>query len=186
MTSRSASTLDICKVSDKDAVHLLIACAEVLNVDVNDYAINRSLIKRTRESFRYQISFEIKTAFHQLNLSSVVVHWDSKILPNLIGTENVDRLPVIITAPNVEQLLGVLHLSSSTGKEMSSAVYDTLKDWNMLVKVQAFVFDTTAFNSGKLNGSCVLLEQMLNRPILFLANGQHIFEIILQSVFLYS
>ncbi|XP_025405983.1 uncharacterized protein LOC112680175 [Sipha flava] len=125
MNSRLASALDKCKVSDRDAVHLLIACVEVFNVDVKDYAISRSSIKRARESFRYQISSEIKTAFHQLNLNSVVVHWDSKILPNLIGTENVDRLPVIITAPNVEQLLGIPHLSSGTGKEISSAVYDT-------------------------------------------------------------
>ncbi|XP_025415275.1 uncharacterized protein LOC112686988 [Sipha flava] len=125
MNSRLASALDKCKVSDRDAVHLLIACAEVFNVDVKDYAISRSSIKRARESFRYQISSEIKTAFHQLNLNSVVVHWDSKILPNLIRTENVDRLPVIITAPNVEQLLGIPHLSSGTGKEISSAVYDT-------------------------------------------------------------
>jgi len=186
MTSRLASALDKCKVSDRDAVHLLIACAEVFNVDVKDYAINRSSIKRSRESFRYQISSEIKTAIHQLNLDSVVVHWDSKILPNLTGTENIDRLPIIITAPNVEQLLGVPHLSSGTGKEISSAVYDTLKDWHLLEKVQAFVFDTTASNSGRLNGSCVLLEQMLNRPILFLACRHHIFEIILQSVFSYS
>jgi hypothetical protein len=45
----------------------------------------------------------------------------------LIGTINVNRLPVIITAPNEEQLLGVPHLSSSTRKEISSAVYDTLE-----------------------------------------------------------
>lgn len=186
MTSRLASALDKCKVSDRDAVHLLIACAELFNVNVNDYAINRSSIKRSRESFRYQISSEIKTAFHQLHLNFVVVHWDSKILPNLIGTENVDRLPVIITAPNIEQLLGVPHLSSGTGKEISSAVYDTLKDWTMLEKVQAFVFDTTASNSGRLNGSCVLLEQMLNRPILFFACRHHILEIISQSVFSYT
>jgi len=186
MTRRLASALDKCKISDRDAVHLLIACAEVFNVNVNDYAINRSSVKRSRKSFRYQISSEIKTALHQLNLNFAVVHWDSKILPNLIGTENVDRLAVIITAPNVEQVLGVPHLSSGTGKEISSALYDTLNDWNMLEKVQAFVFDTTASNSGRLNGSCVLLEQMLNRPILFLVCRHHIFEIILQTVFSYS
>jgi len=77
-------------------------------------------------------------------------------------------------------------LSSGTGKEISSAVYDALNEWNMLEKVQAFVFDTTASNSGRLNGSCVLLEQMLNRPILFLACRHHILEIILQTVFSYS
>lgn len=104
----------------------------------------------------------------------------------MTGTENIDRLPVVITTPNVKQLLGVPYLSSGTGKEISSAVYDTLKNWNMLEKVQAFVFDTTASNSGTLNGSCVLLEQILNRPILFLACRHHIFEIISINQFSYT
>jgi len=41
--------------------------------------------------------------------------WDSKLLPGLTGNDTVDRLPVIITAPNVEQLLGVPQLSSGKG-----------------------------------------------------------------------
>lgn len=53
MTRRLASALDKCKISDRDAVHLLIACAEVFNANVNYYAINRSSVKRSRESFRY-------------------------------------------------------------------------------------------------------------------------------------
>lgn len=36
----------------------------------------------------------------------------------LIRTENVDRLSVILTASNVEQVHGVPHLSSGTGKEI--------------------------------------------------------------------
>lgn len=67
MTSCLVSALDKCKVSDRDAVHLLIARAELFNVNVHDYTINRFSIKRRRDSFRYQISSEIKTVFHQLN-----------------------------------------------------------------------------------------------------------------------
>lgn len=52
--------------------------------------------------------------------------------------------------------------------------------------MQAFVFDTTTPNSGRLNGSCVLLEQILNKPILLLACRHHILEIILQLAFSYS
>jgi len=46
------------------------------------------------------------------------------------------------------------------------------------------VFDTTASNSGRLNGACVLLEQKLGKNVLFLACHHHIFEIILQAVFI--
>lgn len=112
-----------------------------------------------------------------------MIHWDSKILPALTGKNNVDRLPIIATAMNVEQLLEVPQMPSWTGYEISSAVYDTLQKWSLLDKVQAFVFDTTASNTGRLNGACILLEQSLEREILFLACRHHIFELVLQGVF---
>jgi hypothetical protein len=90
---------------------------------------------------------------------------------------------VIITAPNDEQLLGVPQLPSGSGNEICSAVYYTLNDWCLLDQVEAFVFDTTVSNSGRLNGTCVLLEQKLNRNILFFAYRHHIFEIVLQADF---
>ena len=114
------------------------------------------------------------------------MHWDSKLLPDLTGRDKIDRLPVIITAPNVEQLLGVPQLSSGKGNEVCSAVYNTLNDWCLLDQVEAFVFDTTASNSGLLNGTCILLEQKLNRNILFFACRHHIFEIVLHAVFVTS
>ncbi|KAF0771445.1 Uncharacterized protein FWK35_00027558 [Aphis craccivora] len=125
----------------------------------------------------------IKSKFIGLNLNYGIVHWDSKILPTLVGKEKCDRLPVVITAQKIEQLLGVPHISSGTGSEICSAVYDELENWGLLNKIQGFVFDTTASNSGRLNGVCVLLEQKLGRNVLFLACRHHIFEIILQAVF---
>jgi len=125
----------------------------------------------------------MKYRFDNLNFKSYVLHWDSKLLPDITGHLKVDRLPVIVTAPNVEQLLGVPKLDSGTGYETSSAIYDTLKEWSLLDKVQAFVFDTTASNTGRLNGACHLLEQKLDRDILYLACRHHVYEIVLQGVF---
>lgn len=71
-------------------------------------------------------------------------------------------MPVVATVPGVEQLFGVPDLTSFTGSEVSSAVFDTLLDWSLLDKIQAMVIDTTASNTDKLNGACVLLEQKLN------------------------
>jgi len=53
----------------------------------------------------------------------------------------------------------------------------------MLEKIQGYVFDTTASNIGRLNGACVLLEQKLVRNIVLLACQHHVFELILQTVF---
>ncbi|KAE9522774.1 hypothetical protein AGLY_016815 [Aphis glycines] len=165
---RLSAALNKCKISDRDAVHLLTAAAESINVNTSEYIINRSSIKRAREKCREQLSEAIKSNFLNVNLQYCVVHWDSKLLPGLTGRDTIDRLPVIITAPNVEQLLGVPQLSSGRGNEICSAVYNTLDDW------------------GRLNGACVLLEQKLNRNILFLDCHHHIFEIILQAVFVTS
>lgn len=58
MTFRLASALDKCKVSERDAVHLTITCAEAFNLNYNNYDINRSTIKRRREVF--DVSFILK------------------------------------------------------------------------------------------------------------------------------
>lgn len=62
-------------------------------------------------------------------------------------------------------------------------VYDLLQDWDLVDKVQAFVFDTTSSNTGHLNGACVLLEQLLNHDIMYFACQHHIFDKVFQGVF---
>jgi len=156
---RLSAALDKCKISDRDAVHLLTAAAESFNVNTSEYIINRSSIKRAREKCREKLSETIKSNFLNINHQYCVVHWDSKLLPGLTGRDTVDRFPVIMTAPNVEQLLGVPQLSSGKGNEICSAVYNTLNDWCLLDKVEAYVFDSTASNSGCLNGACIFLNK---------------------------
>lgn len=43
-------------------------------------------------------------------------------------------------------------------------------------------FDTTASNTGRRNGACVLLEQKMDNDMLWLACRHHILEIVLESV----
>jgi len=186
ITPRLSAALDKCKISDRDAVHLLTACVEAISLNPLDFVINRTSIRRSRQHFRELKSSSIKSKFFDLNLNFLTIHWDSKLLPDITGKTKVDRLPIIATGPDTVQLLGVPELSAGTGYEVSSAVYDTLEDWSLLHKVQAFVFDTTASNTGRLNGACVLLEHKLDRDILYLACRHHILEIILQSVFVSS
>lgn len=186
LTPRLSAVLDKCKISDRDSVHLLTACIEAISLNPLDFVINRTSIRRSRQQFRESIASNIKLKFFDLNLNFTIIHWDSKLLPDITGKIKVDRLPIIATAPNTEQLLGVPELSAGTGYEVSSAVYDTLEDWSLLQNVQGFVFDTTASNTGRLNGACILLEHKLGRDILYLACRHHVFEIILQSVFVGS
>lgn len=80
-------------------------------------------------------------------------------------------------------LIGIPKLKKSTGKEQANAIYYTLENWGVTDVVQALCCDTTASNTGRLNGACVLLEQKLGRDLLYLPCRHHIYEIILRGVF---
>lgn len=183
ITPRLAACLDRCKLSDRDAVHILTACVDALSFDSNEYTINRTSIKKSRETFRKE-KFESIKKLDELKENFAVIHWDSKMLPDLTQRTNIDRLPVIVSSSsNFEQLLGVPGLASSKGVEVSAAVFDMVEDWGLTTMVQAFCFDTTASNTGRINGSAVLLEQKLGREILWLPCRHHIFELVLAGVF---
>lgn len=49
--------------------------------------------------------------------------------------------------------------------------------------VKALCCDTTSSNMGYLNGAATILQQMLERDILYLPCRHHIFKVILRSVF---
>lgn len=101
-------------------------------------------------------------------LNFLILDWDGKMLPELTGHEQVERLPIIISHSEGEQLLGVPKLSVSTGLEMSNAIFNLLTEWKIDDQIVAACFDTTASNSGRLNGAAVLLEQLLGRGLLYL------------------
>ena len=73
-------------------------------------------------------------------------------------------------------------LDSSSGKAQAKAILDALHDWN-LDQVQIMCCDTTASNTGHLNGACILLVQRLERELLLFAHRHHIYELVLKSVF---
>ena len=67
----------------------------------------------------------------------LVVHWDGKILPDILGLGEVDRLLVLVSGDGTEKLLGVPKLASGTGENGAQAVYMQLEEWGLTNKVQA-------------------------------------------------
>lgn len=61
--------------------------------------------------------------------------------------------------------------------------WNAIIDWNLEDKVQILCCDTTASNTGRLNGTCILLEQKLDRELLIFACRHHVYELVLKSVF---
>ncbi|KAG7157253.1 hypothetical protein Hamer_G027875, partial [Homarus americanus] len=105
-----AKALDRTKISDRDAVHLIAAAAQSLGHNVEDIAVNRKTIRQSRMKLRVQ-SFKSAKEQFILNLDPtipLVVHWDGKLLPETAGgKETYDRLPIIVSYEENEQLLNL-------------------------------------------------------------------------------
>lgn len=181
ITDKLSAALDRCKISDRDAVNILLATAESLGVNTDALIINRTSIKYTRERFRKERMEKIRNDFNASEIGPCVVHWDRKLLPSLYRKQLVDRLPVIISHNGTDQLLGVPELRSGTGENQATAVYQELENWGLIENVQALCCDTTASNTCR--GVCILLEQKLERDILYLPCRHHIFEVVMRSAF---
>lgn len=110
------------------------------------------------------------------------MRWDTKILPDITGKDKVDRIPVIISQRSGSQLLGIPKISSATGAAQANAVYTLLENWGLIASIIGLSFDTTASNTGILNGACTILEQEIGRTLLPFACRHHIFEIIVGKI----
>ena len=103
-------------------------------------------------------------------------HRDGKLLPEIPGSENVNRFPVIISCGHTEKLLQVPALASGTGRERASAVCNVIQEWGLQDKMNAIVFDTTSLNTSRINGTCTIMGNLLRKPLLWLACGNHLHE----------
>lgn len=184
ITPKLVATLDRCQLSIRDSVYIIQSVVEALGLTCDDYPINKSSIQRIRTQMRKDRAESIKSDFENNVPEVVTVHWDGKLLPGLdVRSCKEERLPIIITYDGNEQLLAVPKLDSSSGKDQAKAVSNALHDWNLNEKVQIMCCDTTASNTGRLNGACVLLEQTLERELLLFACRHHVYELVLKSVF---
>jgi hypothetical protein len=183
INDKLVTVLDRCKVSDRDATHILMATAQALGHNVDDLVINRSSIHRVREHLRKLRAEQLRSSFNSDIFKESIVHWDEKMLPSLTGKDMVERMPVLISCEGREQLLGVPQLLAGTGEEQAKNVFQLLIDWGITDSVVAVCCDTTASNTGRLKGACVLLEQHLEKDMMYLMCRHHIYELVLRCVF---
>ncbi len=69
------------------------------------------------------------------------------------------------------------NLDNYTGKEQAQAIWEAILDWNLESKVQIFCCDNTASNTSRFNDACALLEQKLDRKMLYFACRHHVYEL---------
>lgn len=180
LNEKLATSLDVAKISDRKAALVLTSTLNRVGCDPTEYNLNFSSIRRQRLKCRQNIAENIKKDFN--TDVPLTVHWDGKMLEDITGQEVVDRLPVLISGKGVDQLLCIPKLQSGEGEKIASAVYESLVSWGLLDKVKSMSFDTTASNTGSRKGACILLEQKMDKELLWLACRHHIMEIMLESV----
>ena len=73
-------------------------------------------------------------------------------------------------------------LDNGMGNATAEAVYGASEQWGISEKVKAMCFDTTASNTGLCKGACILLEQKMDRDLLWFPCRQHVLEIMLEAV----
>ena len=95
----------------------------------------------------------------------------------------MNRLAVVAVRKEENQLLCVTKTEDSTGKVEADAEKEEINNWGLSEGIIACCFDTTSSNSGINSGSCVLLQQLLNRQLLWLACRHHILKAAFQSLF---
>ncbi|CAH0560540.1 unnamed protein product [Brassicogethes aeneus] len=181
-TSKLVTTLDRCQLSIRNSVYIVQAVMEALGLTIDEFAINKSSIQRIRTQIRKERAEMIKNDFQNNIPEIVTIHWDGKLLPAVdVRSSKEERLPIVISYENKEQLLAVPKLDSSSGKEQALAVFKALHDWDLSDNVQIMSCDTTASNTGRFNGACTLLEQKLEKELLLFPCRHHVYELVLKS-----
>ena len=148
--------------------------------DIEDIPLSKSTTRRSRIQARKQKVDDIKESFQ---CSHAQVNFDGKLLKDLGGFEKVNRLAVVLVQEAENQILGMVQTDDATGKVEAEAVKSTLDSWEIAGKIIAIGFDTPWSNTGVHKGSCTILQDLLQRQLLWLACRHHILELILKATF---
>lgn len=85
ITRKIVAIQDACKVSDRDAVRIMITSAKALGHNENNDIINCSSISRKR--LIRDLGAMMFDRFTEQDVDGIIVHWDEKILSVLTGKE---------------------------------------------------------------------------------------------------
>ena len=147
---------------------------------VDNISLSKSTTWRSRATAREMGAAKVKENFSCKNGQ---INFDGKLLTDLGGFGKVNRLAVVAAQEKDNQLLCVTKTDDSTEKTEAEAVGKALEDWGLKESIIACGFDTTSSNTGIHKGSCVLLQDILQRQLLWLACRHHIMELLVKAAY---
>ena len=149
--------------------------------DIDDLSLSKSTARRYRGAARAELSSEIKKTF--TCSTTAQINFDGKLLPNLEGFSSVNRLAVVLVQKEENKILCIASTDDSTGKTEAESVKKSLDDWQLTSYIVSMGFDTTSSNTGFHKGACTLLQQLLDRNLLWMACRHHILELVIGNTF---
>ena len=179
-----SNAIDRLQVTDNTATMLLAAFIKACKGDITQFVISRSSTRRSRISNRCKVSQAIYSEIRSDPPDSVALHWDGKVTENRLG-EKYEALCIMVTDASrftSGKVLGIQKIANASGQTQAEATFEMLKTWNLDSKVKALVFDTTASNSGWKRGAAKLLEDFLQKKVLYHACRHHVHELIIGAV----
>ena len=183
MTPNVVAALDKCKVSYRDSVFIIVTVADALGFDIHKLILNKSSYNKSRNDIRKMKAEKIKDLLMETSISHLIMHWDGKLIPDRISCKQIDRLPILISNGEIEKIIHVPRLEDQKGSTIARAVYQALTSWGLIDVTQGLCCYTTPANLGRTNGAATILEQMIERDLLFFACRHHILEILLSAAF---
>ena len=157
--------------------------------DLSQFILSRKTLERKRASNRSVMMQQVMVEFQEKKPKFAALHWDGKLMKDITGTLKEQESIIVSGAPHYIEgkLLSVSKLEdeegnpTSTGEAQAAAVLDQVDAWGLRYNVKAFVFDTTASNTGVKQGATVRVLKELGRPVFFLACRHHVCELIAKA-----
>ena len=167
-------------LSVRAATSSYTAAAMSLGHDIERITVSRSSIHRARVKNREEIAMSLSFKPEV----PLVLHWDGKLLPSLAdGRSLEERVAVLVSGEDTEELLGVPVSSDGTGQAVAETVLKLVRESSLEGNIIGMSFDTTAANTGMVQGACIRIERALEKPLVWLACRHHILEVVLKDVF---
>ncbi|KAG7161281.1 hypothetical protein Hamer_G016345 [Homarus americanus] len=169
-------------ISNNEIVSVVAAVLRSANPpgDLSEFRISRETARRARASHRRQVAAAQREAFTPP--PHAVVHWDGKLVKNVVGEEE-HRQAIFISGRGHEEgkLLAVLPVKDGTGLTQARATARAIEDWSCASNVKALCFDTTSSNTGRVQGAVVHLEALLEKQLLRLGCRHHVMELVVRA-----
>lgn len=143
-----ALALDRTRTSSRSATYILAAASTSLGLDLDDVKLSHSTIHRARINVRTKVAERLKKNLQVAD--HLTLHWDGKLLPEAGSLKKVERVPVIVSGLDTEQLLGVPKFDKGSAANEAQGIAESVREWNLADRINALCFDTTPVNTGKL------------------------------------